>query len=281
MRPDTRSTTGNPGAPAATGPMHYWVHEPVEGVWEVRLQDVEDTRTFDWQQAKLDSAVPPTAVTVTVTALGVDVASSAQAAGDGGSAAGALTLTNRFGTFSGAAVGLPMGAARRERVELSPRQQRLFEIDVPAGSPWLVARTRGARGVGGDVDLYLFDCTGKACVAARADGDGSADEVVMVRQPAAGKWKVIVDHPGKQQTPIAVDYEDIVFNPAFGFVAVTDQPAERGVGTAWTTSTNRWIAGTLPDGRSAYPAIGLQAQPKGGEPTLISVLNAGHDSRDR
>jgi len=281
MRPDTRTVTGNPTAPTATGPMNYWVHEPVEGVWEVRLQDVDDTRTFDWQQAKLDSAVPPTAVTVTVTALGVDVAAPSPAAGDGGSTTGALTLSNRFGAFTGAAAGLPMGAVRRERLELAPRQQRLFEIDVPAGSPLLLARTRTTGGAAADVDLYLFDCTGKACVASRADGDGSGDEVVMVRQPAAGKWKIVMDHAGNPSTPIALDYEDILFNPAFGVVAVTDQPGERAAGTTWTTASNRWIAGTLPVGRSAYPAIGLHAQPKGVEPALISVHGLNHDTKER
>ena len=51
--------------------MTYAIPEPMPGVWEVRLQDVEDTRNFDWQQAKKPEHVPTTAVTITVSALDV------------------------------------------------------------------------------------------------------------------------------------------------------------------------------------------------------------------
>ena len=48
--------------------------------------------------------------------------------------------------------------------------RHLYDIDVPAGTTLLTARVR-ASGATADVDLYLFDCSGKECVASRADGD--------------------------------------------------------------------------------------------------------------
>jgi len=33
---------------------------PMPGMWEVRLTDIADTQTFDWQQAKKAEPVPPT-----------------------------------------------------------------------------------------------------------------------------------------------------------------------------------------------------------------------------
>jgi len=273
MRPDTRTVTGSFPAPVAQptqANMTYWVSEPVAGVWEVRLQDVEDTRNFDWQQAKSDSAVPPTEVTVVVSALGAE-ANVAGVAGDGGSTTSDVSFTNTLGAFPGAAIGLPMGAVRRDRGELAVRQQRAYELDVPAGTPLLMARVRHGAGSTADLDLYLFDCSGKECVAARTDGDAVGDEVVIVRNPAAGKWKAVVDHSGSPAGAVTFEYEDVIFNPSFGYVAVTDLPGERAAGATWSARANAWLAGTPPLGRAPYPAVALQAQPKGTDPFILSV----------
>jgi hypothetical protein len=111
-----------------TGPkITYAIHDPMPGVWEVRLQDVEDTRTFDWQQAKKPEHVPPTAVTVTVSALDVSASSSAQVAGSAAPASTAMEIdfTNRLAEIPVAAVSVPMGAARREDAQLRQFEQRV------------------------------------------------------------------------------------------------------------------------------------------------------------
>lgn len=278
-RPDTRNITGigGFGAPPPAATQTYWITDPVPGTWEVRLQDVDDTRTFDWQQAKVDSAVPPTEATVTITTLGAEVGGAAIAA-NGGSGT-EITISNSFGAFPGAAIGLPMGASRRERGQLAAREQRVYDIDVPAGSTLLTVRARIAgngatSGTDGDLDLYLFDCSGKECVASRADGDTQGEETIVIRNPAAGKWKAVVDHSGLPSSSVAFDYQDVVFNPAFGYVAVTDQPAERKGGARWSAKANAWQA-SIPSGRSAFTGVGVQVQPKGGEPHLLRVVEVG------
>ena len=285
MRPDTRTasmvTAGSVGgsgggfgfgAPASSNAT-YWVSEPVAGTWEIRLQDVDDTRNFDWQQAKIDSAVPPTAVTVTVTALGASATGAP--ASEGGFD---VTLANAFGTLPGAsAIGMPMGAARRSSGTLAPRAQQVFDIDVPPGTSLLSTRVRPAEGSRGDLDLYLFNCTKKECVAARADGDASGDEMIRIESPAAGRWKAVVDHSGFPSGPIAFEYQDVLFNPAFGYVAVTDQPADHATGARWTSKGNAWQA-SIPVGRTAMAAVGVQLQPKGLEPFLLGVREVGAGS---
>ena len=285
MRPDTRTasmvTAGSVGgsgggfgfgAPASSNAT-YWVSEPVAGTWEIRLQDVDDTRNFDWQQAKIDSAVPPTAVTVTVTALGASATGAP--ASEGGFD---VTLANAFGTLPGAsAIGMPMGAARRSSGTLAPRAQQVFDIDVPPGTSLLSTRVRPAEGSRGDLDLYLFNCTKKECVAARADGDASGDEMIRIESPAAGRWKAVVDHSGFPSGPIAFEYQDVLFNPAFGYVAVTDQPADHATGARWTSKGNAWQA-SIPAGRTAMAAVGVQLQPKGLEPFLLGVREVGAGS---
>lgn len=279
MRPDTRTVTGiGSGFGAPTGPAKatYAVSDPAAGVWEVRLQDVEDTRTFDWQQAKKREPVPPTAVTVTLSALatsGVAVEGEGSGINGVGNSTVDMQLTNQLAAFPGAMVGIAEGSVRRDQPRLRESEQRVYDVDVPAGSTMLVTRVRTLSDPLADVDLYLFDCTGKECVASRADGNAvrGGNESVMVVNPAAGKWKVVVDAANAGESGVAFEYEDIVFNPAFGYVGVTDQPADRAVGASWTTRANIWAAGNVPPGRTAYSAVLVQARPKGAEPFLVGL----------
>ncbi|MFN8570980.1 MAG: S8 family serine peptidase [Gemmatimonadaceae bacterium] len=277
MRPDTRNVTGlgsGFGPPSGPAKATYAVRDPVPGVWEVRLQDVEDTRTFDWEQAKKAEPVPPTPVTVTVTALGADVT---VASGDPngvaaeGNSSFEVQLTNRLGAFPGAAVSAAAGSVRRDRPTLKALEQKVYDIDVPPGSTMLVARAQGMSDAAADVDMYLFDCTGKECVASRADGDLRGDESVTVMNPAAGKWKVVVDGAVAGSTGVVFDYEDVVLNPAYGFVGVTDQPQERAAGANWSTKVNAWISGNVPSGRNPYAGVVVQAQPKGAESFIVAI----------
>jgi hypothetical protein len=159
---------------------------------------------------------------------------------------------------------------RRDEGQLRETEQRLYEIDVPPGTTLLTARVR-ASGMTADVDLYLFNCTEKECVAARADGDAAGDESVTVENPAAGKWKAVVDASRAGPPGIAFAYEDIILNPAFGHVAITDQPRERSTGATWSARANAWVAGEFPTGRAPYAAVLLQARPKGQEPFLVGL----------
>ncbi len=122
VRPDTRNVSGI-RSPETAGKTTYGVANPTPGVWEVRLQDVDDTRTFDWQQAKKEEPVPMTPVSLTVSVLGVDV--GAAAIGDGSAVASAngfdVHFTNRFAAFPGAAISSAMGSVRHENGRISER----------------------------------------------------------------------------------------------------------------------------------------------------------------
>jgi hypothetical protein len=285
MRPDTRNVSGirsseNPGK------VTYAVPNPAPGVWEVRLQDVDDTRVFDWQQAKKTEPVPPTAVTLTVSALATDLgaalASDGTATSGTGSSGYEVQLTNRLAAFPGAAVSVAAGSAHRELAQLVDRQQKVYDVDVPPGSTMLLAKAGQLSDPRADLDLYLFDCTGKECVASKADGDAirGGEESVMVLNPAAGKWKVVVDAAEAGKDGVTFSYEDIVLNPAAGYVGVTDQAKTHDARSTWTTRVNAWMSGNVPTGRSPFAALLIQAQPKGAEPFLVGVHEL-HSSAER
>ena len=275
-RPDTRYQRGEIVRSGAAG-ITQVIPDPVPGTWEVRLADIADTRTFDWQQSKKDEPVPPTPATLTVSALAVDVEGvTAQVVADNGNGSGAANgashqvwMTNRMAAFEGAAVTTPVGSARSEEHTIQPREQQIYEVEVLPGSTALMVNTRVIGE--GDLDVYIFDCTGDVCAAARADGDPVGEESLVVHDPAAGNWKVVVDAAAVPVGGTSYEYLDVVFNAAYGTVGTIDMPQERASGARWTTTANGWVAPAAhAEGRGPYMAVVVEGQ-AGGERYWVSV----------
>ena len=271
VRPDTRDQRSGVVQTGGSGITRV-IPDPVPGTWEVRLSDIADTRTFDWEQAKKEEPVPPTPATLTASALAVDVEVVAPGmAADNGETAGTGThqvwVTNRMASFTGAAVTTPAGSARREYRTISAREQQVFEVEVLPGSTALMVRLQdenaseagGGDGDVADLDVYVFDCTGDACSAVRVDGDPVGDESVVVHDPAAGMWKVVVDGASVPGDEVGYVYLDVVLNPAYGSVSVIDMPQERASGARWTTTAQGWAAQAAhATGRRPYLAVVVQ-----------------------
>jgi len=296
MRPDTRTASpqrvvatsgrggggGGGGGPTNLPKETYVVTDPMPGIWEIRLTDTEDTRSFDWEQAEKGKPVPPTPATLTVQALGVSATGEiaggvvlASSNGAPGQSAG-ISLTNGFAEFSGGATSYALGASRRVQATIRAHEQQVYEIDVPAGSSSLVARAAKPRDASADLDVYVYDCTGKECRAAGSAADplgseGARDETVMIQNPPAGKWKVVVDAASAPSGGTTYDYLDVVFNQSFGMVAANDQPVKRAAGAQWSVRTNVWAA-ALPEGRSPYAALLLEGRGSATERFMIGLL---------
>ena len=279
-RPDTRYQRGEIVERGGSG-ITQVIADPVPGTWEVRLSDIADTQTFDWQQAKKEEPVPSTPATLTVSALAVDVdVVTTEAVADNGNGNGAANgashqvwMTNRMAAFEGAAATTPVGSARQALHEIGQREQQVFEVEVLPGSTALMVNTRVAGE--GDLDVYVFDCTGDACSAARADGDPLGDESIVVHNPAAGTWKVVVDGAALPAGGTTYEYLDVVFNPAYGTVASIDMPQERASGARWTTTAHGWTASAAhAEGRRPYLAVLVQGR-SGGESYWVSMGEVG------
>ena len=254
IRPDTRSHSGAADQPDGTAV----INDPMPGVWEVRLSDIADTRTFDWEQAKKYEPVPPTPVTLTVAGFAADVQVGQPRGVEWGTEAATfdLTLVSSMAAFKGAATGLPMGSARLERPTIRDKEQLVFDVEVPAGSPYLFASATGFADQDADLDVYVFDCTGKRCGRPDTDADPTGDESVLIENPAAGTWRVVVDAAAVPSGVTSFEYLDVVFNPSFGTLAVTDKPEDRKPGVTWTATAHSWITPAVHEGgRSPYPAV--------------------------
>jgi hypothetical protein len=247
------------------------------GTWEVRLSDLADVSSFDAMQAERDEPVKPTRATVTVSALGADVASPRAADSDGPAADGhVVSVTNRMATFKGGIAGLPLGSARREQPTIRNGEQRQYEVDVPAGSTSLMVRVSGVSDPAADLDVYVFDCSGKECRrSGQTDSDPHGDEIVTIANPAAGKWKVVVDGASVPSGGTTFRYLDVVFNPSYGAVNTSDVPDERKTGAKWTAAAQTWLANPLPAGREPFAAVRLQGTLSGGSTFGIGILELG------
>jgi hypothetical protein len=289
VRPDTRTANavraaagGGGGRGGAGGGAvrraTYVVSDPMPGVWEVRLSDLADVSSFDAMQAEKDEPVPPTSATLTVSAIAVDLGAPPNGASDGEASTTAspqdLSVTNRMATFTGGVGGLALGAARRERPAIRHGEQLHYEIDVPAGSRSLLVRATDVADAAADLDVYVFDCTGEECRNPQTDSDPVGDEIVTVQNPAAGKWKVVIDGASVPSGNTTFSYLDVVFNPSFGAVNTADLAKEHKTGEQWTAAMHTWLASALPAGRQPFTAVTLQGQLSGGVTFDFNLLEA-------
>lgn len=248
------------------------------GVWEVRLTDVDDTRVFDAEQAEKTEPVPPTPATLTVSALAAEVTvldeggALVQPGAGPESPTRDLLIANRMAPFTGSLASGPVGSARRAMPEIREKEQQVYDVEVLPGSTALVARALRPSDPDADLDVYVFDGTGERVRAGGVDGDLVGDETVIVKNPAAGKWKIVVDAPTVPAGTTRYEYQDIVFNSLYGMVGVADLPQERGAGARWAAKANVWIsAAARASGRGPFAALLVQGQTKEGDTYLLNL----------
>jgi hypothetical protein len=272
-QPDTRPAPGI-GNAGNTGRATYLIESPMPGTWEIRLGDTGDTQNWDWEQAQKDEVVPATKATLTVSALAFDVAAGTVTAADdgaegssdgpsngaaraGATESAAVSISNRMAKVNARALTTALGSARREQRTIRQLEQHVYEIDVPEGSTALIARVFDVQGEDADLDVYVFNCTRRECTSGGNSANMRGDEFVRVDNPAAGKWRVVVDAFRTPAGGATYNYLDVVLNPAFGTFAAADAPADRERGASWNVQWNRWLAASLPEGRMPYAALML------------------------
>ena len=176
--------------------------------------------------------------------------------------------------FTGGVVSTPGGSARRESLEIAEKEEKMFEVEVLPGSTALLVRTTKTSDPEADLDVYLFDCTNDEgeCRGARTDADPVGDEYVMVANPSAGTWKIVVDAASVPSGSTTFEYLDVVLNPAYGMVGLIDVPQERDEDARWMAKAHTWLAGVAHDsGRAPFAAVIVQGQASGDAPFMVSL----------
>jgi hypothetical protein len=224
------------------------VANPPPGVWAVVLHDMHDAFKFDEARPP---TLPRTPVKLTASLIGATVTPPTSA---GASASGArewkLSARNRLAAFKGNLASLPLASAREISGTLAPREQRVVDLSVPEGTERLIVQLEASGAPGGDVDLYLFDCSsGKSCESRRARVGGEAREALALDRPAPGAWKAVLD-AARLPGPVSFAYRDYLVDPSLGSVAVADGSAPRAPDASWDARASVFVAGAAPEGRS-------------------------------
>ncbi len=223
------------------------IGRPVPGVWEITVHDAGDMWSFD--ESRPDT-LRPTGMDLDVRLVGVSVGDSSTAMPEYGecpNSSECLVVRNHFAEFAGAVVSSPLAGAREVSGTIHPGEMQVIDIEVPPGSTSVRAELLEAATLGADLDLYLFDCTGKRCEPRRSSNHAGVSGPVSFSDPPAGRWKVVVDAIAASSDAIAFRYRDLITNPMFGAVATSDFRAVRDVASEWRTAVSAW----LPCGRWA------------------------------
>jgi subtilisin family serine protease len=212
-------------ASCSTGsPLSRVVSNPIPGVWEVtvdarRTSDVADA-PFRLSMSILGATVAPASDTIATAQVGVPIARS-------------YTLSNRFGSFSGRAAGTALGSAQRGVFSTTTGAIQEYQVVVPSGSTSLRATIGNPSDAGADLDLFVYNCTSGACVLAGQGTGSTSEETVTIANPAAGNWLIRVDGYAVPSGNTTYNYLDVVANPAFGSISLTDANALREAGASW------------------------------------------------
>ena len=232
-----------PVAGCATGsPYSRTVDGATEGVWEVTVE-ARRTSDVDWAPFTLTASLFGVAITpnpglIPTAQVGVPVSRT-------------YSLTNNFATFTGRAVGSPLGSARRDVFSITQGVQQDYETEIPAGTTSFRATIGGASDPAADLDLYVFRCN-PGCVLVGQSADGDSEESVTIADPVAATYVAEIDGYSVPAGSTTYNYVDIFANPSLGSIAISDADALRPSGSSWT------VGGTVTAG--AVPAAGRVLQ---------------------
>lgn len=198
------------------------IEKPMPGVWEIVILNDRDLFVLDRDTTA--SAFNTYDLTVRAFGARLDVVSNRTAP----------TVSNKMASIATRVVWSSLGILHARRITLTrDASQPLFEIAVPRASESLVVNLANVSDVTADLDLYLFDCTSGYCILRGARVGGDRTETIILYQPAAGKWKVVVDGFSLRSGAAQADYTEIATTPDLGTLrtinaSVPDESLLRG-----------------------------------------------------
>ena len=226
-----------------SNPLSRTVSNPLPGVWEIT---VEARRTSDLLN---------TPYTLTASLLGVSVSPNPDviASGTLGQPINrSYTMTNLQGAFTGRAVGTALGSAKLATPTIADGAQQQFQVNVTPGTTSLKAAIGGASDLNADLDLFAYNCSTGSCVLTAQSAGSTAVESLTVNNPAVGIWVILVDGYAVPSGSTTYNYRDVLANPSYGAIAVSDANALRAPGAQWTAPATVTPTGVPAAGRVLY-----------------------------
>ncbi|WP_018683964.1 S8 family serine peptidase [Actinokineospora enzanensis] len=209
----------------AGDPSSRVVANPTPGVWEVV---VEARRTSDVAYAPF---------VLTAQALGVSVSPNPDvipSVAKNTPVSRQYTLKNLFGPFTGKAGGTALGSAKKQKPTIANQTDQQYQVQVLPGTTALRVKIGNVSDAAADLDLAVYNCSSGSCVLAGQSADGDSEEEVTIPNPAAGVWIALVAGYSVPAGTTTYDYLDVLTNPVYGSIAITDTASTRATGASWT-----------------------------------------------
>ncbi|MGO1050980.1 S8 family serine peptidase [Crossiella sp. CA198] len=242
---DVTSTTNcyNPDAGAGCSggtPNSRTITNPQPGVWEIII---EARRTSDVKIAPysvtaevLGTKITPNPDVIPTAAIGIPLERQ-------------YSVANNLAGFTGKLVGGTLASAKTDRPSIANLTSQQYDVTVPAGATSFTATIGNTADAAADLDLTVQNCTTGSCVDAAASADGDSEESVTIANPAAGKWRVVIDGYSVPAGSTAYDYLDSFVAAALGNITATDTDAAHAAGTSWTVPAKINVSGQPGAGR--------------------------------
>jgi subtilisin family serine protease len=216
-----------------TGQVKQTFARPVPGVWEINVQN-GDRRL----PGRLGARRPPLHFSLRASIIRVEAISPAISIGASAVEVigrQTITFTNRFSRFSGGIAPTSLGSAfTAQPVFTEGAAPQIYEIEALPGTKMLSAKLTKSSDKSADLDLYLYDCTGKEAVLRDYSNGAGIDEMVSIPNPTAGKWKVVIDPVSVPAGKTTAEYQDVFTNPVYGMLKSGEAHAERRGGQKWS-----------------------------------------------
>lgn len=187
------------GSQINSGVFSYFFPHPQAGVWELELQDLNDTFAHEKNQQHPLRASP-----VELTASIIDVSAT--------NSGSQLVVQSNGASIPNAIFTREAASFAQHSGVIHKGQQIVYSVDVPEGATRVGARLESTSGASSDLDLYIFDCTKKCRLKYRtANYDGHNE--ASVESPARGKWKIVIDAYATPNEGTSYRYTDYVTSP--------------------------------------------------------------------
>jgi len=225
--------------PAGCNPTSRAYQNPIPGVWEI---EVESRRTspllenpFQLTAAIQGVSVAPAVVELPSVAAGQPTPVS-------------WTLTNDFGPVRVQGQGGPLGSSFSARPSIATGDQQTYDVTVPAGATKLDVKIGNPSDPRADLDLYVL--RNGAIVGQAADSD--SEEEVVLNNPVAATYTVLVDGFDVPAGTTEYDYLDVYFASALGSLDITGGFVLLANGATSTVSGSVVAATAPPAGRELF-----------------------------
>jgi hypothetical protein len=215
---------------------------PDPGVWEfsveARRTSTQLNNPYTLTVSAVDVAIAPASTVIASAVQGVEQAAH-------------WTLTNNLAPLSVGTAGTDLGSAKKLTTDItSGGGQQTYTVTVPAGMDQLTARIRDDE-LNVDLDLYLY----KGDELVGEDADSDANETIVMDDPEAGEYTVVVDPYDIPDGSTTYGYLDAFSSPALGSVRADGAAVPRATGAAWPVDGGVTAGAGAGEGRVLFGQI--------------------------